>query len=340
MLKAEFKPYTLNFAFEAHTSRETFTRKPTYFITVRDTDLPGVTAIGEAAVFPSLQPSFNGFDAFECTLADVCDNIAEFVNGRDLPDNSAIRFGVESALSNFANHPSVFGQAALDNIRNGVRINGLVWMNDAETMQRQIGEKLTQGFKCLKLKIGALDFDSEVGLIRRVREMFGPDELELRLDANGAFRPDNVMQRLDTLAPYHIHSLEQPLPRDSAAMADVCRRSPIPIALDEDMIERFWTAGQMAEWLDRIHPAYIVLKPSLVGGFEIADKWINVADNLGIGWWATSALESNVGLSAIAQWLGTHNGNLDMAHGLGTGQIYTNNIDGYVERRGERIFVI
>lgn len=341
MLKARFTPYTLSFAFVAHTSRETFRTKQTYLIEIVDTENPDVAGRGEVAVFPSLQPSFTNFENFEAELAEVCDDIVDYAAGRPLPLNSAIRFGVETALGDIRNggkgHP--FGFDALCAISNGVPINGLVWMNDAETMARQINEKLDEGFRCLKLKIGAIDFDKELELVRRVRSVFEPDKLTIRLDANGAFTAYNALARLEALAPYSIHSVEQPVPRDSKAMAGICRQSPIDIALDEDIIERWWSDDQRAEWLAATAPRYIIIKPSLCGGFASADIWVKTAESLGIGWWATSALESNVGLSAIAQWLGTHPSALNRYHGLGTGQIYTNNIDTGIVRRGEHIFV-
>lgn len=201
MLKADFKPYTLNFAFTAHTSRETFSQKRTYFIEISDGDRTGR---GEIAVFPSLQPSFTDFKDFEAEVEHVCRHITDYATDpAALPANSAIRFGVETALGDLRNggkgHP--FGDVVLRNIAGGIPINGLVWMNDAKTMEAEIAQKLDEGFRCLKLKIGALDFDSELGLVRDVRSSFGPDVLTVRLDANGAFDAANVMSRLDALAP-------------------------------------------------------------------------------------------------------------------------------------------
>lgn len=341
MLRAEVSPYKLKFAFVAHTSRETFTEKTTYFVNIFDTDNPSCKSIGEVAAFPSLQPSFTDSKSFEEQLQTVCNDINDYASGKTLPENSAIRFGIETALNSLIHDDgTVFGRRAVDSIANGIRINGLVWMNDYPTMERQIGEKLDEGFRCLKLKIGALDFEMETKLIDTVRRTFSSSELEIRVDANGAFNDRDVMGRLDTLSRFDLHSIEQPVQRDSSSMSEICKYSPIPIALDEDMIERWWDEARMTDWLCSINPAYIVLKPSLAGGFEMADKWIKVADKSGIGWWATSALESNIGLSAIAQWLGTHPENLDaLPHGLGTGQIYTNNIDAPIERRGERLFI-
>ena len=343
MLKATIKPYTLNFAFTAHTSRETFTEKQTYFFEVYDDKSPDMRGVGEVAVFPSLMPSFHSTNDFREELSYVAENINDYINGRPLPENSAIRFGLETALADYAHggRGLLYESEALQTlIKDGIRINGLVWMNDYDTMRSQLLQKIDEGFKCIKLKIGAIGFDEELKLIKEIRSNYSLRELEIRVDANGAFNSHNVYRHLETLAHYDIHSIEQPIPRDDEGMADVCRYSPIPVALDEDMIERWWTTEQMSCWLQKLKPSYIVLKPSLVGGFEHTDKWIYVAKELGIGWWVTSALESNIGLSAIAQWLSTHPGATDMAHGLGTGKIYTNNPDGLVCLKGERIYLI
>ena len=334
MLTASVTPYTLRFAFVARTSRETFTQKRTYFLKITDTDRPGRSGVGEVAVFPSLQPSFDSFDAFERRLAEVAADIDSYATGaRPLPEDSAIRFGVESALAD------LYGTFPLpgDDFA-GIPINGLVWMNDIDTMRRQLDDKVAAGFRCVKLKIGAGDFDAEVDLLRSVRQRFPASDLQIRVDANGAFTPENVMSRLERLAPLGLHSIEQPLPRDSDLMAEVCRLSPVPVALDEDMIERWWTDDEMRRWLGAIRPAFIVLKPSLAGGFAVADRWIRVARELGVGWWATSALESGIGLTAIARWLWQYPEALTFPQGLGTGTIYTNSPAGGVTLRGDRLY--
>ncbi len=341
MLRATVDPYTLRFAFTAHTSRETFTEKDTFFLRVYDDRCPEVCGIGEVAVFPSLQPSFDAPENFREELNTVASYINDYATGRELPRNSAIRFGVETALRDLAHGGAgkLYDSKELATLSGGIRINGLVWMNDAETMRRQITEKLDAGFKCLKLKIGAIDFDAEVKLLEMVRHDFPADILEVRVDANGAFTPSNVMQKLEALAKFDLHSIEQPLPRDTPEMSEVCRNSPIPVALDEDMIERWWEDERKYDWLQRIRPAYIVLKPSLVGGFEAADSWIRIANQLDIRWWATSALESNVGLGAIAQWLSKYPEALDIPQGLGTGQIYLNNTPASTRLVGERLYL-
>ena len=340
MLCPRITPYTLEFAFTAHTSRESLTTKTVYFLHLTDLD-GNKTGVGEISPFPSLQPSFRSIESFEQELNFFLEHINEYLEGRPLPKNSAIRFGFETALLDMRNGGvgRLYPQNILKQLSSGIPINGLVWMNDIDTMQRQIAEKIKAGFKCIKLKIGAHDFDKELNLIKQIRETYKDSVLQIRVDANGAFSEKDVFSRLDALAKYDVHSIEQPLKRDSVFMAEVCKNSPLPIALDEDMIERWWSFEQMCEWLCNLSPAYIVLKPSLVGGFKQADKWIDAANEVGVKWWATSALESNIGLSAIAQWLATHPESLSTYQGLGTGQIYVNNPSAPVHLEGDRLYL-
>ena len=336
MLKASFYPYTLRFAFTARTSREVFHEKLTYILKVSDGEKTGV---GEVAVFPSLQPSFKDRKTFERELQNVSDQIADIAEFGHLPENSAISFGVETALCDLFHGGTrlPFGVNDWNSGLKSLSINGLVWMSDIEEMERQIASKLESGFKCLKLKIGANNFDKELELLSAIRQSFPENVLELRLDANGCFTAADVLNKLEQMSVYGIHSIEQPLPRNSESMKETIRYSPIPIALDEDMIERWWCKDEMEEWLGNLSPAYIILKPSLVGGFGRADNWIDAAKSLGIGWWATSALESNIGLNAIAQWLGSRNDAWNIRHGLGTGQIYVNNFDSPIFLNGENL---
>lgn len=342
MLKCTIDPYTLCFAFEARTSRETFHAKQTYFITVTD-DEGQRRGVGEVPVFPSLQPSFSTFGAFETELHEAAQCLEDFIGGKPMPRNSAIRFGIESALAAYRNGDKYryADPAQLELLKDGIRINGLIWMDTIDGMLRQIEKKIADGFTCLKLKIGANNFNDEVALLRAIRDSYSDRTLTVRLDANGAFQPSDVMATLDCLAPFDIHSIEQPLPRDNTYIADVCRQSPIPVALDEDMIERWFDRDGKYHFLNRIRPQYIIIKPSLIGGFREADEWVEIAENCGIGWWATSALESNVGLAAIAAWLSRCPANIErMPHGLGTGQIYTNNIsDVPIRLVGERLYL-
>jgi L-alanine-DL-glutamate epimerase-like enolase superfamily enzyme len=215
----------------------------------------------------------------------------------------------------------------------GIPINGLVWMGDREFMQKQIREKIAAGYRCIKLKVGALDFETELEIISGIRQQFSPEDIEIRLDANGGFMPADALEKLKRLSEYSIHSIEQPIkPRQWEAMAEICEKSPIPVVLDEELI----VTSPNEAMLQQINPAYIILKPSLLGGFRISEEWIRLAENNNIGWWITSALEANVGLNAIAQW--TASLNSTMPQGLGTGQLYHNNIPSPLEIREAKLW--
>ncbi len=296
--------------------------KETYFIKVWDENCPDVYGIGECAMFRGL--SAEDTPDYEQQLRDVClniDRIAEI----DLSGYSSIQFGVETAILDYKNggkfllYPNEWSEG-----RSEIKINGLVWMGSFEEMYNRIKEKLDAGFKCIKLKVGGIDFNQEIELIKFIRTHFDADTLELRLDANGAFSIDNALPRLNELSKFNIHSIEQPIkPKQMEMMAMLCRKSPIPIALDEELIGiNNFEAKQTL--LSDIMPQYIILKPALCGGLSGAEEWINIAESQNIGWWATSALESNIGLNAIAQWVYTHK--IIMPQGLGTGQLYVNNI--------------
>lgn len=277
---------------------------------------PSVCGVGEVALFRGL--SAEDTPNFEAQLAAAC-NAPE-----NLPPISSIRFGFESALADlrtggrqlFADTPFTAGHAIIP-------INGLIWMGTKERMRQRIRQKLDAGFRCLKLKIGALNFHDELELLAAIRSEFSPSDLELRVDANGAFSPFDALAKLERLAPLHLHSIEQPIRAGQPeAMAQLCARTPIPIALDEELIG-FNSHEEKEALLSAISPQYIILKPSLCGGFREATDWIRVAESNSIGWWATSALESNVGLNAIAQWVSTFHTN--MPQGLGTGALYETN---------------
>jgi L-alanine-DL-glutamate epimerase-like enolase superfamily enzyme len=192
-------------------------------------------------------------------------------------------------------------------------------------MKQQIQEKLAQGFRCIKVKIGAIDFEKELSLLKFIRNHFDAQTIEIRVDANGAFSSNKALDKLNRLAAYQLHSIEQPIAQHPIeAMTELCKTSPIPIALDEELIGVFSVPNKQ-KLLEQIQPQYIILKPSLVGGFRGTKEWIEIAEALGIQWWITSALESNIGLNAIAQW--TFLQNNPMPQGLGTGGLYTNNFD-------------
>lgn len=318
MIVAQWCDYRLVFSFLAKTSREEMKTKDTYFIKVYDSECPEVYGIGECALFKGL--SADDIPQFESILSKTCREPLQ-----ELPEMSAIRFGFETALADLRNGGH---RLIVDNqwVTGGapIAINGLIWMGDKTQMIRRVEEKIDKGFKILKLKIGGIDFDEELAILSTIRQRFGADQLELRLDANGSFAPENALERLDRLSRYDIHSLEQPIAAGQIdSMSAICRNSPIPIALDEELIG-FTPDVDKRRLLSEIRPRYIILKPSLCGGFAEADRWIEIAETCDIGWWATSALESNIGLNAIAQWVSTKNNPL--AQGLGTGELYTNNI--------------
>lgn len=334
MLKASYLKYHLHFKEPSGTSRGILTDKETYFIRVWDDDCPDRIGIGECALFRGL--SAEDCPGYEDKLQEVCEHIANVSFG-DLKEWSSILLGVEMAkfdLMNGGNRiyfPSSFTEGLQQ-----IEINGLIWMGDRNTMFRRIQEKLDAGFHCIKLKIGAIDFKAELDLLHYIREHFSADEVELRVDANGAFSVDDAPYHLEALSQLGLHSIEQPIRKGQwEAMACLCRETPVPIALDEELIGvSDWEQKQ--DLLNTILPQYIILKPALCGGFAGALEWINLASQQHIGWWVTSALESNIGLNALAQWVAT----LDnpMPQGLGTGQLYTNNILSPLRQKGERLY--
>lgn len=336
MMHAAWCRYRLDFKFTARTSRETMNWKDTYYIKVwDDADGDARFGIGECGLFRGL--SCDDVPEYESMLDAVCVAIATSSPQPDLTLYPSILMGAETAVADWRNGcgHNPFPSDWLSG-HEGIVINGLVWMGDYREMLDRISAKLDEGFKCVKLKIGGIRFDDELKLLGYIRRQFDSSVLELRLDANGAFAPANVMERLDRLAEYGIHSIEQPIAaKQWDDMAEVCRRSPIPVALDEDLIGVFGR-GLKREMLNQIKPRYIILKPTLCGGFSGAEEWIAAARELGIGWWATSALESNVGLNAIAQWVSGYAH--DIPQGLGTGALYSNNIQSPLELRGDRLF--
>ena len=247
-------------------------------------------------------------------------------------------FGLETAWLNMTNGDRLF-DTAFSRGEVGIPINGLVWMGSYEEMLKRMEEKLEKGFRCVKLKIGAIDFDQELDLVKRIRERFSFHEIQLRLDANGAFPFDEALYKLELLSQYAIHSIEQPIKQGQwALMAELCRESPLPIALDEELIG-VNDPEMKGHMLNIIKPRYIILKPSLHGGMQGCREWITAAREHGIGSWITSALESNVGLDAIAQFAADVYGDgITMPQGLGTGQLFTDNIPMPLEIRGEKLW--
>lgn len=241
-----------------------------------------------------------------------------------------------SSLNDFLSAPHLLFPSEFTLGRQGININGLIWMGKKEFMHEQISRKLDEGFRCLKMKVGALDFNAELEILEEIRRHFSPEALEIRVDANGAFSASTALEKLNALARFQLHSIEQPIRQGQyEAMASLCRTSPIPIALDEELIS--YPPHLAEELLRTIQPAYIILKPSLLGGFAVSQQWIETAEATGVGWWVTSALESNIGLNAIAQW--TYTLGNPLPQGLGTGQLYTNNIPSWLKINGEWLIV-
>ena len=320
-MKATYKPYILNFKRPSGTSRGVMTTKETWFIKLEN---QGKTGVGECGILRGL--SIDDRPDFEAKLKWVCDNIEFGLEKllKELIEFPSIQFGLETAFKSlesedqFQLFPSEFTKG-----NDSIPINGLVWMGSEAFMRTQIKEKIESGFDCIKLKIGAIDFQTELEILKSIRKEFSVSDIELRVDANGAFSPVDALEKLKRLSEYHLHSIEQPIkPKQFEAMAQLCEETPLPIALDEELIGVFSTEAKQ-KLLKTIKPQYIILKPSLVGGFAGSQQWINIAESLNIKWWITSALESNVGLNAISQW--TYTLNSKMPQGLGTGSLFTNN---------------
>lgn len=317
---ARFQKHILKFKTPSGTSRGILTTKTSYFLILEES---GKVGYGECSLLSGL--SFDDHPNYERKLAAFCQSITK---GETLPDLAfwpSIRMGYEMALRAFhASNPFELYPSAFTRSEAAIDINGLVWMGSYEFMHRQIENLIKRGFRCIKIKIGAIAFDEELALLKSMRDTFDAATLTIRVDANGAFTPENAMEKLTRLAAYELHSIEQPIAAGQwDAMADLCQNSPIPIALDEELIG-LTKAENHEKMLDHIVPQYIILKPSLIGGFSAADHWIELVEARGIGWWATSALESNIGLNAIAQWTFTKSPTLPQ--GLGTGSLFTNNI--------------
>ena len=322
-MKATFEKYILNFKKPSGTSRGVMLEKETWFLIIEEN---GKKGIGECGLFRGL--SYDDRLDYSDKLQWVCDNIHL---GKDtlwekLREYPSIQFGVEQAfLSLKSDDPMILFPSAFTKGEESIPINGLVWMGNPEFMKEQIDEKMVQGFNCIKLKIGAIDFDKELELIRYIRSHFSPELMEIRVDANGGFDKSDTLDKLSQLSELKIHSIEQPIKQNQYdSMADLCKDTPLPIALDEELIGVI-NYNDKENLLQKIRPQYIILKPSLVGGFKGSEEWIEIAEKLNIGWWITSALESNIGLNAIAQWTSTLNN--PMPQGLGTGGLFTNNFE-------------
>ena len=313
----------LEFKRPSGTSRGVMTEKETWFIVLEEN---GKKGIGECGILRGL--SADDRDDYEEKLNWACQNIqlGETALWEALLEFPSIQFGIEMAfLSLKSENPYALFPSDFTNNSKSIAINGLVWMGEAAYMKQQIEEKLADGFNCIKLKIGAIDFDKELELLHFIRSHFSAEQIEIRVDANGAFTLNEALDKLHQLNQFQLHSIEQPIKKgNSKAMANLCETTPFPIALDEELISVF-SLPEKEKLLQEIKPQYIILKPSFIGGFRGTKEWIDLANKYNIGWWITSALESNIGLNAISQW--TFLQNSKMPQGLGTGALYTNNID-------------
>lgn len=374
MYKIEISERTLHFKQPAGTSRGVYTTRHSYYLTLTSDELPGVEGVGECATLPDL--SCDAKPEYEMTLRQVCQMVEQM--GRIPYDMirayPSITFGLETAFASFFDAAKKFLEivptegassssemlkqkggsvpAGMENLtelfdspfgrgEEEITINGLVWMGTYEEMLARLEEKLQAGFHCVKLKIGAIDFFKELDLIKRIRDVYTKEQVELRVDANGGFLPENAMSQLEALAKYDIHSIEQPIKQHQwPKMAQLCRETPLPIALDEELIGVNVRSMKQA-LLDTVCPQYIILKPSLHGGIYGCNEWIELANQRGIGSWITSALESNIGLNAIAHYAAkVYGSNVKMPQGLGTGQLFTDNIPMPLEIRGDKLFVV
>jgi o-succinylbenzoate synthase len=337
MYKYEIEEKTLHFKQPAGTSRGVYTTRKVWLVRLSDGEREGV---GECAPLPDLSCDAMDDEEYRSILNRVCE---EFCQRQELDNDSwrqypSMLFGLETAWLNMTNGDMLF-DTAFSRGEVGIPINGLVWMGSYEEMLKRMEEKLEKGFRCVKLKIGAIDFDQELDLVKRIRERFSHHEVELRLDANGAFKYEEALYKLELLSQYAIHSIEQPIKAGQwAYMAELCRESPLPIALDEELIG-VNDPEMKRHMLNIIKPRYIILKPSLHGGMQGCREWIETAKEMGIGSWITSALESNIGLNAIAQFASdVYGDHIMMPQGLGTGQLFTDNIDMGLEVRGDMLF--
>lgn len=342
-LQATVVKRVFNFSFSARTSRGPMRDRRSWFVKIKDTERSGVFGLGECAPLPGLSVEFN--EDFETTLAAAIEHFnAAGVDGGSLQPQNDHFFEIERVLhdvfvdSRWEEHAALrfaLETALLDLLGGGRRIlfeqpftksqpipiNGLIWMGGMDFMLQQVELKIQQGFKCIKLKVGGINFERECDILQYTRRKYFREDIEIRLDANGAFKPDDALPKLSQLAEFNIHSIEQPLKKGSEMLAEVCAKSPIPVALDEELIGL--PKVERIHLLEKVKPAYIILKPSLHGGLCATRDWITLAEKQNIGWWITSALESNVGLNAIAQFASLYQ--LKLPQGLGTGQIYDNN---------------
>lgn len=332
-MKAKVQKYNLEFKRPGGTSRGVLTEKETWFLKLEEN---GKTGYGECGILRGL--SADDYPNYEEKLQWLCQNINRDKNDllQALKEFPSIQFGLEIALQSLkSENPFELFPSDFTKGKKHIKINGLIWMGDKAFMKEQIDEKLAAGFSCIKLKIGAIDFEKELDLLQFIRQEYPAEQVELRVDANGGFSPKDALEKLNRLSQLDLHSIEQPIKQGQfEEMEKLCAITPLPIALDEELIGVF-EKEEKRVLLEKIKPQYIILKPSLVGGYKGSQEWISLAEENNIGWWITSALESNIGLNAIAQWTATKN--TSMPQGLGTGSLYTNNVHSPLYVKGEKL---
>lgn len=346
-VKVDYTRHRLNFRFDAGTSRGVLKTKDTYLVRVYADRFPSAFGYGEASPLPRL--SIDDVPDFEEKLEEICLKLPEIslpqsehgileLVSQQVPEKfPSIRFALEVALLDLLHggNKRILKNGFYDH-HTPLTINGLIWMGEPDFMLEQIRLKLEEGYNCIKMKIGSIDFDQECALLSYIRERYSSDQITLRVDANGAFLPGEALSKLQRLAEFAIHSIEQPIrPGQWEAMKGLCRTSPIPIALDEELIG-LNDIKEKSRLLEEIKPQNIILKPTLIGGIRATREWISLAEEMQIGWWMTSALESNIGLNAIAQLASAYDPIIPQ--GLGTGQLYHNNIDSPLTIDKGRIF--
>ena len=344
MRKITITSKLLHFLQPAGTSRGVYNTRLSFYLKLTSDEQPDVVGVGECATLPDLSCDAMPPNEYERKLRTFCDEyertgVIDYEAMRAYP---SMLFGLETAVAQFNAKGSLnFFDTPFGRGEEGIPINGLVWMGTFEEMFERLEAKLKAGFRCIKIKIGAIDFDRELQLIRHIRSTFSRNDVELRVDANGGFTPEEALSRMEALVQYDIHSIEQPIKQHQwAEMARLCAATPLPIGLDEELIgvnER----QKKIELLDTIRPQYIVLKPSLHGGMAGTEEWIQLARERNIGSWITSALESNVGLNAIAQLTASIYGtNIRHAQGLGTGQLFADNIEMPLKVVGDKLWTM
>lgn len=332
-------PRTFHFKQPAGTSRGIYTERQSWIIELTSPDEPDRKGIGECAPLPDLSCDYS------TDYADILRKFCEYfiqegnINYERMREYPSMLFGLETALAHFNAGSTALFDTPFSRGEKGIPINGLVWMGTYDEMLKRMEEKIKKGFRCVKLKVGAINFDLEIDLIKRIRQRFSSSEIELRLDANGGFSTNDALYKLELLSQYAIHSIEQPIKQHQwNQMALLCRESPLPIALDEELIG-INDPDMMKYMLNIIRPSYIILKPSFHGGMYGVEKWIEAAKDCNVKTWITSALESNIGLNAIAQLTAqTYGPDIKMPQGLGTGQLFTDNIEMPLEIHGDELY--